>query len=64
MNNFKKLRSQAKLTQEELAGLLKVERSTVAMWEIGRALPRADKLPSLAKILNCSIDEILKEKEL
>lgn len=58
MNEIQKLRLKNNLSQEELANLLSIDRSTVAKWETGKALPRADKLPTLAKILNCSMDEI------
>ena len=56
--NIKELRVSKNLTQEELAQELSVERSTVAMWEAGKALPRTDKLPELARILGCTIDEL------
>lgn len=55
---IKELRMSANLTQEQLANVLGVNRSAVAMWESGEALPRADKLPELAKILGCTIDEL------
>ena len=32
----------------------------MAKWEAGGSLPRADKLPILAKILNCTVDELLR----
>ncbi len=52
-------RIRAKLTQEEVADKIGVDRSTVAKWETGTASPRADKLPLLARILNCTVDELL-----
>lgn len=33
----------------------------IIMWETQRALPRADKLPALAKLLGCTVDELLSE---
>ena len=62
MNQIQKLRVKNNLSQEELAKLLSVDRSTVAKWETGGVLPRADKLPYLSKILNCSIDELFKNE--
>ena len=59
---IKELRGLKNLTQEDLAQELNVERSTVAMWEADQAMPRADKLPELARILECTIDELY-EKE-
>ncbi len=46
------------LTQEQLACQMNVDRSTVAKWETGDAKPRADKLPELAQILKCKIDDL------
>lgn len=56
---IKDLRVSRNLTQEELAKLAKVKRSTVAMWEIGKSKPRADMLLKLSKILQCSIDDLV-----
>lgn len=58
MGNIQKLRERAKFTQKSLAEKLGVGQSTVAMWESGVQMPRADKLPELAKILGCSIDDL------
>lgn len=55
---IKDIRVSKKMTQQNIADELNVERTTVAMWENGSALPRADKLPQLAKILDCTIDEL------
>lgn len=49
----------AGLTQDNLAERLGVVRTTVAMWETGKSIPRADLLPDLAKILGCSIEDLL-----
>ncbi len=46
-------------TQAELAELLAVDRSTVTKWETGQSLPRAELLPKIAQILNCTTDELL-----
>ncbi len=61
--NIKKAREKAGLTQQDLANELGVGQSTVAMWETQNSLPRTDKLPALAKILGCTIDELLKKEE-
>lgn len=61
--NIKKAREKAGLTQQDLANELGVGQSTVAMWETQNSLPRTDKLPALAKILGCTIDELLKGEE-
>lgn len=61
--NIKEAREKAGLTQQDLANELGVGQSTVAMWETQKSLPRTDKLPALAKILGCTIDDLLKKEE-
>lgn len=58
--NIKKAREKAGLTQQELAEQLGIGQSAVAMWETQGFMPRTDKLPALAKILGCTIDELLR----
>lgn len=58
--SFKIMRIKAGLTQPQVSEALGIPQSTIACWETGRALPRADKLPALAKLFKCSIDELLK----
>lgn len=58
--NIKKIREKKGITQQELATVLGVGQSTVAMWETNNSLPRAEKLPAIAKALGCTIDELLK----
>lgn len=59
MTKIRELRQKLKLTQEELAKKLGVERSTVTKWELGESKPRADMLVKLSKILGCSVDILL-----
>lgn len=51
------------MTQEEFARRLSVSRSTVAMWETGANMPESNRLVSIAKVLECSIDELFGENE-
>ena len=60
MHRLKDLRERKKLKQEDLAERLGVVQSTISMWETGNALPRSETLKRLAKILGCTIDELLK----
>lgn len=60
---IKKLRESLKLTQEDLAKKLHIGRTTVSMWESGDAMPRADKLPELARVLNCSIEDLYEHEK-
>lgn len=58
---IKELREAMNYNQSDLASELGVDRSAVAKWETGEAVPRTDKLPKLAKVLGCSIDELFEE---
>ncbi len=55
---IRELRESLNLTQDYLAKRLKVGRTAVAMWESNKSFPRADLLPKIAEILNCSIDDL------
>ena len=58
---IKALRERAGITQEAMAASFGIDRSAVAKWETGCAKPSADKLPKLAKLLGCTIDELYAE---
>lgn len=60
MNTIRRRRIELKMSQQVLANALEVERSTVTKWETGKSSPTADKLPQLAKILNCTIDDLFR----
>ena len=62
MKGLKAMRTKAKLTQAELAFMLGVKQTTVAMWETDASYPRAELLPTIAKALNCTIDELYAEQ--
>ncbi len=55
---IKELREKKKLKQEDIAKELNIDRSTVAKWETGESTPRTDKLPILAKILDCTVNDL------
>ena len=54
------LRKKANISQEEIAKRLNVTQGAISQWEKGITRPTADKLPELAKILGCTIDELYK----
>lgn len=63
MNIMKERRLRGAIpTQHEVARLLGVEASAVSKWERGLAKPRADKLPTLAKLYGCTIEELLADE--
>lgn len=52
------LRKQAGITQKVLAEKLNVSQQAVVKWEKGSSFPSADKLPDLARALNCNIEDL------
>lgn len=56
------LRKEKKYSQEELADLLDVTRQSVSKWESGQTYPEMDKLLSLCKIFNCTLDELTNDE--
>lgn len=62
MTKLSVLRKAANLTQQQLADLLNVGRSTVTMWEIGRNAPPSKYLLALSEALGCSVEDLLKPK--
>lgn len=63
MKNMKQLRAAKGITQAQFAALLGTTQSAVAMWEAGTRCPTAEKLPGIAKVLDCSIDELFSAEE-
>jgi transcriptional regulator with XRE-family HTH domain len=56
---MKRQRRTLGLRQEDVADAVGRSRATVAAWETGRQLPEAEVLPSLAGILQVSIEALL-----
>lgn len=59
--NLKTFRTSRNLTQLEFAKLLNVKRTTVSMWENNKSLPNIDMLKKIAQVLNCTVDDLIKE---
>lgn len=53
-------REKQSLTQCDLAKRMGVTQGAVSQWEKGTVKPRADLLPKLAEVLDCTIDELLR----
>lgn len=56
--NIAARRRKLKMTQDDLAKQLNVDRTTVTKWETGKAAPRSFMLIRLAKILQCPVEEL------
>ena len=62
MNISEKIRTLRKskgMSQEELAGQVNISRQAVSRWENGTALPDADNIVQLSKLLGVTTDYIL-----
>jgi len=56
---FLKLREKYMLTQREVAQKLNVNRATISKWETGKFLPDTKNLINIAKLYNCTIDDLI-----
>lgn len=52
-------RKELNLSQSELAEMVGVGQSTIAMWESGERMPRVKFLKKLSEIFGCSIDHLI-----
>lgn len=51
------------MKQWQVAEALGVDQTTVHLWEAGKTKPRAELLPKVATLYDCSIDELLRNEE-
>ena len=59
MKILRELRKAKNISQQKLANIIGVSRSTIAMWETGASQPDNDMLLTLSKFFNVSIDYLL-----
>ncbi len=60
--NLKEIRTKRNITQEQLAEVLSVSRQTISKWESGLGYPETEKLLSISKELNVSLDYLFSER--
>ena len=60
---FFNARKKSGYTQAEVAEILGVTAASVSQWENGETKPRSSKLPEIAKLLGCTIDELMEPDE-
>lgn len=58
---LKYYREKAGLSQAAVSTEIGVSQPSYWEWENGRSMPKAEKLPELAKILGCTIDELFED---
>ena len=59
--NIESRRKALGLTQGDIAKKLGVDQSSVHLWESGKTKPRVDTLIKLAKLLKCTVNDLLDE---
>ena len=59
---IRELMEQRGMQRVKLAAAMGVSPACVTKWVQGTALPSADKLPKLAELLGCSIDELFDQR--
>ena len=62
MKQLKAIRTEAGLTQDQLAKLLGVGRSTVTRWENENIYPPVRVILRVADVLKCNVDSLLPER--
>lgn len=62
--NLKQLRKRHGYTQQELANILKVAKTTVSTWERGAAKPRMDVARQLANLYGVTLGQLVGETNL
>lgn len=60
--SFLSARREAGLTQATVAEHLGVSAAAVCLWETGKTMPDPRKLPVLAKLYGCTVDELLPDE--
>ncbi|MCL1831468.1 MAG: helix-turn-helix domain-containing protein [Oscillospiraceae bacterium] len=61
--NIRRFRRKLKLKQSDIAIKLNVNHRTVSSWETEFAKPPIDKLRVLAKLFNCTLDELVNDEQ-
>ncbi len=58
MSFIKERRTALNMSQIDLGNAVGATQASVSQWENGIAFPAADKLPKIAEVLKCTIDEL------
>ena len=63
MLNLRKIRKKRLLTMKELGTLVGVTESAIGMYETGRRVPNYEMLLKLCEALQCSVEDLITERE-
>lgn len=61
--NIRVLRQKAGMTQEQLAKKMNVDQTAVSRWETSDTKPLKKYRKKLARVLGCTVEELLKEEQ-
>ena len=61
--NLTELRKKKNISQEELAKALDISQGAVSAYETGRWEPSIATIKKMSSILDCTVDELLKDPE-
>ena len=59
--NLKKLRKDKHFSQSDIANFLKVDQTTISVWELDKCEPNYKTLKTISIAFNVSIDELLSD---
>lgn len=60
MNKIKEFRKNKKLSQSDLANIMKVKQNTISQWETGERKPNVIQALKLAEILETTVESLYK----
>ena len=60
---FREARLAAGLTVANVMTALKVSDAAVYQWETGVTIPNGKRLPEIAKLYGCTVDDLLRQEE-
>ena len=61
-NKIKEYRELNKMTQKDIAEILRVEPATISKYEAGTIEPSIESLKRLAETFNVTVDELIKDE--
>jgi transcriptional regulator with XRE-family HTH domain len=59
-NGIRTVRKELKMTQQQLADKLGIDRSLLSFYENGRAIPNYSMIERMAKALNCTVGDLFR----
>ena len=61
--SFRGAREKAGMSANKAAQAIGVSRAAISVWESGKGMPLSENLLKLAKLYDCSVDDLLRKEE-